>query len=76
MTYVRTGTATAGTDYSNFSATTVTIPANQTSVTITVTPINDALAEGPETVILTLTATASYNLSTQTTATVTIVSDE
>ena len=76
VTYVRTGTATAGTDYSQFSATTVTIPANQTSVTITVTPINDAIAEGPETVILTLTATASYNLSTQTTATVTIVSDE
>ena len=54
----------------------MTIPANQTSVTITVTPINDALAEGPETVILTLTATANYKVSAQTTATVTIVSDE
>jgi hypothetical protein len=57
-------------------STAVTIPAGQASATITVTPVNDALVEGPETVILTLVDGASYDLGVDTTATVTILSDE
>jgi len=37
----------------------LTIPASQTAITVTVTPFNDALVEGPESVILTLGDTAS-----------------
>jgi hypothetical protein len=70
--FTRTGTATAGTDYQNTIAASVTIPAGQTSSTLTVTPINDVIFEGPETVILTLTDGANYDLGAQTSATVTI----
>ncbi|MGC4016593.1 MAG: Calx-beta domain-containing protein [Luteolibacter sp.] len=56
MLYTLSGMATNGTDYQTLSGT-VTIPAGQTSATITVTPIDDYLQEtGGETVILTLTA--------------------
>ncbi|MEQ1852926.1 MAG: PKD domain-containing protein, partial [Chthoniobacteraceae bacterium] len=43
------GTATNGTDYTTLP-TTVTIPAGQSSINVTVTPIDDALIETPETV--------------------------
>ena len=53
VNYTIAGTATNGTDYSTLSGT-ATIPANATYVDVIVTPSNDALAEGPESVILTL----------------------
>jgi hypothetical protein len=75
----RTGTATASSDFVNFSNV-LTFNANQTSVTITVTPVNDALVEGLETVILTIAASTStppvYSVGVQNSATVTITSDE
>jgi len=73
----RGGTASSGSDYvsiggSNFI---VTIPANQTSATVTITPIADNLVEGSETVVLTIQPNAAYLIGTQGTATVTIADD-
>jgi hypothetical protein len=66
-----TGTASNGTDYQTVAAT-ATILMGQTSTRVTITPIADALAEGSETVILTLAA-GGYTVSpTQGSATLTI----
>ncbi|MFD0893583.1 DUF1349 domain-containing protein [Luteolibacter ambystomatis] len=74
--YTLSGTATNGTDYQALSGT-VTIPAGQTSATITVTPIDDFLQEtGGETVILTVTADPSYGINGAGTGTVTIADND
>jgi uncharacterized membrane protein YciS (DUF1049 family) len=81
--FTRSGTATIGAagDYtlSTLLATSVVILSGQPSVDITVTPVNNFVAEPNETVILTLAANATYNLTPtvpQRTATVTIADDE
>ncbi|PKO13526.1 MAG: hypothetical protein CVU39_18560 [Chloroflexi bacterium HGW-Chloroflexi-10] len=56
--YTITGTATNEADYTVLSGT-ITIPANQTNVTIPVTVVDDDLVEGTESVILTLSAPTS-----------------
>ena len=68
-----TGTATQGTDYTPL-ATTLTFTAGETSKTLTVTPLDDALAESAETVIATLAAGSEYTVAASPagTATVTI----
>jgi hypothetical protein len=71
----RGGTASNGSDYgslggANFA---VTIPANQASATVTVTPIQDGVAEGPETVILTINPSPAFIVAAPASATVTIV---
>ena len=71
ITYTVTGTAAGGGDYGSIS-TTVSFPANQTTVDKVITPINDAVVEGSETVIVTLTDGAQYDLGATTTGTVTI----
>jgi hypothetical protein len=48
-----TGSALAGADFTTFSLT-VTIPANQTTAMVTVTPVADGAAEPEETVIVTI----------------------
>lgn len=48
------GTATLDTDYTASTASPVTIPAGSSSVTVTITPIADAVTEGDETVILSI----------------------
>jgi hypothetical protein len=81
--FSRSGTATFGAagDYtlSTLLATSVVILSGQPSVDITVTPVDNSLAEPNETVILTLAANATYNLAPtvpQRTATVTIADNE
>jgi hypothetical protein len=81
--FTRGGTATFGAagDYtlSTLLATSVVIPIGHPSVDITVTPVDNSLAEPNETVILTLKANAAYNLSStnsERTATVTILDNE
>jgi len=81
--FTRSGTAIFGAagDYtlSTLLATSVVIPKDQNYVDITVTPVDNSLAEPNETVILTLTANAAYNLTPtvpQRTATVTIADNE
>ena len=56
VTIIISGTALNTTDYSTLS-TSVVIPANQSSATVIVTPVNDLLSEGDETVLLTLGGT-------------------
>jgi hypothetical protein len=66
-----TGTATNGVDYVLIPLT-VTIPANQASATITVTPIADGMPEAPETVIASIAAGTFYTIGSPSSATVTI----
>ncbi len=76
VSYTVSGTATAGADYTALTGS-VTIPAGDTSANIPVTVIDDALFEGLETVIVTLTATDNAVISADTTpATVSISDDE
>ena len=76
VNYTITGTATNGTDYTLVAAS-ATIPANTTTVDVAVTPIDDALAEGTESVILTLAANgAAYDMGDVRTQTLWIQDDE
>ena len=69
------GTATPLSDYQNILPF-VTIPAGVAFATVTVTPVNDGEVEAPEAVTLTLSTHANYVLGEETSAAVTIVSDE
>lgn len=66
-----TGSATNGTDYDTIK-TSVSIPSGAASVDVTVTPHEDDLLEGIETVVLSLDSGNDYDLGTATTATVNI----
>lgn len=63
VAFTVTGTATQGTDYAALPSTLV-LPAGATSVGLAVSPIDDAVKEGAETVVVTLTATAGYTVGT------------
>ena len=87
VTFSRSGTAGLGStaDYTLWvnstalTGTSVVIPVGQEYVDITVRPVDNLVAEPSETVILTLTANAAYNLSStpsERTATVTILDNE
>jgi hypothetical protein len=75
VSYMLTGTAGNGSDYS-LLATTVVIAAGQPSASVTVTPINDVAFEPAETVILTIAANALYSVGSPSAATVTIVDND
>ena len=61
------GSATPGSDYTPLTLP-VLIPAGAASAMITVTPLADSLAEGPETVGVQLSGTANYTLGASTSA--------
>jgi len=63
ITYTLSGTATAGKDYTAPSGT-VTIPAGETSATVSIAILDDELSEGAETIILTLTAISAGDSAT------------
>ncbi|WP_354613395.1 Calx-beta domain-containing protein, partial [Sediminicola arcticus] len=67
--------ATNTTDYTTLG-TSVSIADGQQTNTIPVTPVDDALVEGNETVILTLASGTGYALGTPNTATVTITDND
>jgi hypothetical protein len=71
VNYTVTGTASPGGDYTALSGS-VTIPSGSASANITVTPRDDSLVEGTETVIATLSTNSSYTRGTPTSATVNI----
>jgi hypothetical protein len=71
VTFSVSGTATSGADYTALPAS-VIIPPGAASVEIPVAPLSDTLAEGSETVIVTLTTASDYTLGTPASATVTI----
>jgi hypothetical protein len=72
--YTISGTATNGNDYAA-TGSVVTIPANQTTATVTITPFADAAAEGTETVILTINNSSTYVIGVANTATVSILNN-
>jgi hypothetical protein len=69
--YNVSGTATSGLDYVPLNGS-VTIPGGASSADIVLTPLEDNLLEGDESVILTLTNNASYNVGTPGSATLLI----
>jgi hypothetical protein len=75
VSFTRSGTATAGTDYVDFPLS-VTLPVGASAADLVLTPKLDALAEPVETVLLTLRPSAAYTIGTPSSATVSIVSAE
>src|SRR5262249_16153103 len=61
VNYTVTGTATSGTDYTALTGS-ITIPAGQTSATITIAGLADTLVEGTETVTVELREGFGYNV--------------
>ncbi|TDS19230.1 gliding motility-associated-like protein [Maribacter caenipelagi] len=76
INYIISGTAANGTDYTAINANAVNIPNGQQEVEIDILPINDAIQEGTETVILTLTTGAGYILGAAATRTATVEIDD
>ena len=75
VTFTVGGTATAGDDYEAIT-TTVTILAEQSSVTVPVSVTDDDLVEAAETVVVTLSDGDDYDLGETVEATVTITSED
>src|SRR5439155_18099004 len=75
VNYALGGTASNGVDYVALP-TAVTIPAGKSSATVLVTPIDDALIEGSEIVVATITSSPGYNAGNPGSATVTIQDNE
>ena len=71
----QSGEATNGTDYSTLNGT-VTIPSGSSTVTLTLNPVDDSVAEGDETVTLTISSDSHYGPGSSNSATVTIHDDE
>ena len=61
-----------GADYSPALPSPITIPAGQSFVDLTLTPVNDGLAETAETITLTLGDTGTYDVGSPASATITI----
>ncbi len=75
VAYALGGTAVNSNDYSRLSGR-VTIPAGRAATTLNVTPVNDALVEGDESVTVTLLAGPACNVGRPGDATIVIVDDE
>lgn len=77
LTYSVGGTATSGDDFTPLSGN-VQIPVDASSVTVNVDALDDEIAEGSETVVVTLTSSSHSLVSVggQNVATVTIVDDD
>ena len=74
--YTVSGSAANGTDYVSITSS-ITIPPDQLSAAITITPINDSITESTlEDITITLNANAAYTLGTPSTATVNIEDDD
>jgi hypothetical protein len=75
ITYSVGGTATVGQDHT-LAGGSVVIPAGSSGKTLTVSPLDDQVAEADETVVVTLQGQAQYEVGPSSSATVTIASDE
>jgi hypothetical protein len=69
------GTATPGADYQLLPAS-VTIPAGAASAVISVSPVDDAVVESTETVALSLTSAANYQMGSPASASVNIADND
>ncbi|PTL78795.1 hypothetical protein DAT35_37685 [Vitiosangium sp. GDMCC 1.1324] len=74
IAFTVSGTASQGTDYAAL-ASPLLLPAGTASVDLPLTPIDDTVKEGSETVVVTLPATTSYSVGTAS-ATVTIADND
>lgn len=72
VNYTISGTAQNGVDYTTINTASVTISNNQQSVLISISPINDAIQEGTENVILTLGTGTGYILGGPASSTATV----
>jgi hypothetical protein len=75
VTYSIAGTAVNGVDYTKLSGS-VTIPPASESATVTISPIDDAVVEGDESVVLTLTTGDAYRVGSPSSATVTLADND
>ena len=75
VNYTVGGTATNGADYQLLSGN-VVIAANSASAAITVTPLDDNVVEGDETVIVALSSNANYTVGSSNSAIVTIADND
>ncbi|MEO5702296.1 MAG: S8 family serine peptidase [Gammaproteobacteria bacterium] len=75
VTYTISGNASGGIDYNTLPAS-VVIPANATTATLSVIPIDDSTREDTETVTLTLTPNTLYIAGTPSSATVDIADND
>ncbi|MEB3827610.1 Calx-beta domain-containing protein [Phormidium sp. CCY1219] len=75
VNYSVAGTATEGEDYEALSGS-IFVEGGETSATIDVVPFDDAIAEGDETVELTLQTGENYQLGDSTTTTLTIIDND
>jgi hypothetical protein len=75
VTYTMSGTAARGTDYTAPTGS-VIILANNAAATVTITPIDDSVYEGNETVVLTVSAGAGYSVGSPASASVTIAEND
>ena len=75
VNFTVSGSATGGTDYTSLG-TSIVIPAGQSGVVLAVTPIDDSLVEGTETVTLSLSSSAMYALGVISTASVNITDND
>ena len=75
VNYAASGTATSGADYAALSGT-LTIPAGAASANISVSPTNDLILEGDESVIVSLINTVNYDVGVPGAATVWLRDDE
>jgi hypothetical protein len=71
VSYAIGGTASNGVNYSSISNS-ISIPAGATSTVITIVPLDDNLVDGDKTVVLTLSASTTYNLGAPIIATIII----
>lgn len=76
LTVAGTATEGAGQDFTLEPADSITIPAGQTSATVTVTIADDSIAEGDETVVITLGTPDRAGLGTITQYTLTITDND
>ncbi len=70
------GGSVSSTDYSPALSGTITIPAGESFADIVITPINDNVVEGPETLTLTLVDGAAYDLSGNDSSSVNILDND
>jgi hypothetical protein len=75
VNYTLSGTALNGTDYTNLTGI-IHFPADVNSADVVVSPVDDSIPEFTETVILTLTSNANYNVDLPGNATVSIIDNE
>ena len=73
--YSTSGTATSSNDYALLTGS-ITIPPGAASADFTLTPVNDALVEGDESVVVTLVTNVAYSVGRPATARIFIRDDE